>query len=100
VIRYNFAVYLITEMRSWPQLNGMLTSYPKLFGALLCSLPLVDMRRYTKLSAGRSWIAEYGDPENPEDWEFLQRISAYHTATADGPASPTLTNEPLHPRKS
>lgn len=30
--------------------------------------------------AGASWIAEYGDPEIPEDWAFLQRYSAYHTA--------------------
>ena len=29
---------------------------------------------------GASWIAEYGDPDNPEDWRFLGAISAYHTA--------------------
>ena len=36
------------------------------------------MKRYAKLSAGASWIGEYGDPENPEDWAFLQELSAYH----------------------
>ncbi len=40
----------------------MLTRYPERFGALFCTIPLIDMRRYTKLLAGASWIAEYGDP--------------------------------------
>ena len=38
------------------------------------------MRRYTKLLAGASWIAEYGDPDKPEEWAWLQTYSAYHTA--------------------
>jgi prolyl oligopeptidase len=71
-------------------ITNMLTRYPQRFGALFCTIPLVDMRRYTKLLAGASWIAEYGDPDRPEDWEFLQHISAYHTATAAGEAPPIL----------
>ena len=50
----------------------MLTRYPERFGALFCTIPLIDMRRYTKLLAGASWIAEYGDPDKPEDWALLQ----------------------------
>jgi prolyl oligopeptidase len=61
-------------------ITNMLTRYPERFGALFCTIPLIDMRRYSKLHAGASWIAEYGDPDNPEDWEFLQQISAYHAA--------------------
>jgi prolyl oligopeptidase len=59
---------------------NMLTRYPERFGALFCTIPLIDMRRYTKLLAGASWIAEYGDPDKPEDWSFLQNYSAYHAA--------------------
>ena len=59
---------------------NMLTRYPERFGALFCTIPLIDMRRYSKLLAGASWIAEYGDPDVPEDWAFLGAISAYHTA--------------------
>ncbi len=62
--------------------HNMLTRYPERFGALLCTVPLIDMRRYHRLLAGASWIAEYGDPEVPADWEFLQRISAYHVDRA------------------
>ncbi len=59
---------------------NMLTRYPERFGALFCTIPLIDMRRYHKLLAGHSWIAEYGDPDKPEDWAFIQHFSAYHQA--------------------
>jgi prolyl oligopeptidase len=58
--------------------GNMLTSYPHLFGAVSCGVPLLDMARYTKLSAGYSWIAEYGDPEDPAQWEFIRTFSPYH----------------------
>jgi prolyl oligopeptidase len=62
---------------------NMLTRYPDRFGALLCTIPLIDMRRYAKLHAGASWIAEYGDPDDTDDWSFLKEISAYHRAAPD-----------------
>jgi prolyl oligopeptidase len=61
-------------------ITNMLVRYPERFGALFCTIPLIDMRRYSKLLAGASWIAEYGDPDNPDDWQFLQTYSAYHLA--------------------
>lgn len=61
-------------------ITNMLTRYPERFGALFCTIPLIDMRRYTKLLAGASWIAEYGDPDKPEEWEWLKTYSAYHAA--------------------
>jgi prolyl oligopeptidase len=61
-------------------ISNMLTRYPERFGALFCTIPLIDMRRYTKLLAGASWIAEYGDPDRPEEWAWLQTYSAYHAA--------------------
>ncbi|WP_051390149.1 prolyl oligopeptidase family protein [Bradyrhizobium sp. Ec3.3] len=61
-------------------ISNMLTRYPERFGALFCTIPLIDMRRYTKLLAGASWIAEFGDPDKPEEWEWLKTYSAYHIA--------------------
>ena len=58
---------------------NMLTRYPERFGALFCTIPLIDMRRYSKLLAGASWIAEYGDP-GTDDWAFIAPMSAYHAA--------------------
>ncbi|HTE38063.1 MAG TPA: prolyl oligopeptidase family serine peptidase, partial [Reyranella sp.] len=68
---------------------NMMTRYPERFGALLCTIPLIDMRRYSKLLAGASWIAEYGDPGKPEEWTWLQTYSAYHQAVP-GQAYPPL----------
>jgi prolyl oligopeptidase len=58
--------------------GNMLTTYPHLFGAISCGVPLLDMKRYTRLSAGFSWIAEYGDPDEPEEWEYVRTFSPYH----------------------
>src|SRR4029077_14103474 len=55
----------------------MLTRYPELFGALVCSVPLLDMKRSHLLLAGASWVAEYGDPDNPDDWAFMEPFSPY-----------------------
>jgi prolyl oligopeptidase len=69
--------------------GNMLTRYPDLFGAIECAVPLLDMKRYTKLTAGSSWISEYGDPDNPADWAFLREISAYQ-AVVPGRAYPPI----------
>lgn len=69
---------------------NMLTRYPERFGALFCTIPLIDMRRYSKLLAGASWIAEYGDPDVAQDWAFLGAISAYHVAGPGRPYPPIL----------
>jgi prolyl oligopeptidase len=69
---------------------NMLVRYPERFGALFCTIPLIDMRRYTKLLAGASWVAEYGDPDKPDDWAFLQTYSAYHLAAPGCPYPPIL----------
>ncbi|MGE8131182.1 prolyl oligopeptidase family serine peptidase [Methylobacterium sp. NPDC080182] len=69
---------------------NMLTRYPERFGALVCTIPLIDMRRYTKLLAGASWIGEYGDPDDPQDWSFLSGISAYHAVEAGRNYPPIL----------
>ncbi len=57
--------------------GNMLVSHPDLFGALVIQVPLLDMARYHLLLAGASWVAEYGHPEEPSDWEFLSRWSPY-----------------------
>ena len=59
-------------------MGNMLTQYPELFGAIVVQVPLLDMQRYHKLLAGASWMAEYGDPDKPEEWAFLQNYSPYH----------------------
>lgn len=62
----------------------MLTRYPELFGAIVCQVPLLDMRRYHRLLAGASWVAEYGDPDIPEEWAYISRYSPYQRAAETG----------------
>ncbi len=55
----------------------LLTQRPDLFGAVISEVPLLDMLRYTLLPAGASWIAEYGDPDIPEEAAYLASYSPY-----------------------
>lgn len=57
--------------------GNMLMQYPELFGAVVVQVPLLDMKRYSHLLAGASWMAEYGNPDTA-DWEFIQKFSPYH----------------------
>lgn len=57
--------------------GNMLTMYPALMGAVVCQVPLLDMKRYSHLLAGASWMEEYGDPDKPEEWAFLKTFSPY-----------------------
>ena len=58
-------------------MGNMLTEYPQLYGAISCEVPLLDMKRYVHLSAGASWIAEYGNPDDPKQWAFIKAFSPY-----------------------
>ncbi|WP_179466525.1 prolyl oligopeptidase family serine peptidase [Mycolicibacterium vinylchloridicum] len=68
----------------------MLTKYPESFGALVCQVPLLDMKRFHLLLAGASWVAEYGDPDDPEDWAFISEYSPYQNISADRRYPPVL----------
>ena len=57
--------------------GAVMVQRPELFGAVVCSVPLLDMQRYHKLLAGNSWMAEYGDPDKPEEWSFISKYSPY-----------------------
>lgn len=70
--------------------GNMLVRYPELFGAVVIQVPLLDMQRYHKLLAGASWMAEYGDPDKPEEWAFIKTFSPYHLVSADADYPPTL----------
>ncbi|MDP8914457.1 MAG: prolyl oligopeptidase family serine peptidase [Pseudomonadota bacterium] len=57
--------------------GAALTQRPDLYGAVISGSPLHDMKRYSQLSAGASWMGEYGDPSKPEDWAYISRYSPY-----------------------
>lgn len=53
------------------------TQRPDLYNAIVCQVPLLDMQRYNKLLAGASWMGEYGNPDIPEEWAYIQKYSPY-----------------------
>ena len=63
--------------------GAAMTQRPDLFNAVVCQVPLLDMRRYSKLLAGASWMAEYGDPDQPDAWKHIARYSPYHNVFPD-----------------
>ncbi|MDY0746644.1 prolyl oligopeptidase family serine peptidase [Paucibacter sp. R3-3] len=60
--------------------GATLVQRPDLFNAVVCQVPLLDMRRYHKLLAGASWMAEYGDPDQPAEWAWISKYSPYQNA--------------------
>lgn len=71
-------------------MGAMLTQRPELFGAIVCQVPLLDMRRYHLLLAGASWMGEYGNPDVPEEWAFISKYSPYQNLRPDADYPPTL----------
>jgi prolyl oligopeptidase len=69
--------------------GAVMVQRPDLFGAVSCQVPLLDMRRYHRLLAGASWMAEYGDPDDPAQWDSISRWSPYHNVRA-GVAMPAV----------
>ncbi|QDP02880.1 prolyl oligopeptidase family serine peptidase [Thalassotalea sp. PS06] len=49
-----------------------------LYNAVICQVPLLDMKRYNKLLAGASWMGEFGDPDIAEEWDYIKTYSPYH----------------------
>ena len=58
--------------------GNMYCMRPELFGAIVCQVPLLDMRRFHTLLAGDSWMGEYGNPDRPDEWSFIRGFSPYH----------------------
>jgi prolyl oligopeptidase len=81
--------------------------HPKMWNAVCIEVPLLDMLGYEHLSAGASWVGEYGSTSVPEERAFLTSISPYHNLKADGqypePLIFTTTKDdrvgPQHARK-
>jgi prolyl oligopeptidase len=63
--------------------TATMTQRPELFGAVVAQVPLADMLRYHKLLAGASWMAEYGDPDKPEERAYIAKYSPYQNLKKD-----------------
>ncbi|MFC3052471.1 prolyl oligopeptidase family serine peptidase [Kordiimonas pumila] len=64
-------------------MGAMLTQRPDLFKAVICAVPLLDMMRYHTLLAGASWMGEYGNPDVPEERDYILKYSPYQNLKTD-----------------
>ncbi|WP_425334967.1 prolyl oligopeptidase family serine peptidase [Pseudoalteromonas piscicida] len=64
-------------------MGAAFTRRPDLYNAVICQVPLLDMKRFNKLLAGASWMGEYGNPDNPAEWEYIKTYSPYHNLSKD-----------------
>jgi prolyl oligopeptidase len=87
--------------------GAAMTQRPDLFRVVLCQVPLLDMVRYHLVGSGKTWIGEYGSPENEDDFKALFAYSPYHHVTP-GTQYPSLLMlsadsddrvDPMHARK-
>ena len=87
--------------------GAAMTQRPDLYNAVVCVAPLLDMLRYTTSELGPTWTVEYGDPEDPEQFEWLHAYSPYHRVArgTDYPATMFAVfdndtrTDPMHGRK-
>jgi prolyl oligopeptidase len=63
--------------------GAALTQHPDMARAVHCAVPLLDMVRYPQFLIARLWTDEYGDPDVPEELDWLLGYSPYHHVTAD-----------------
>ena len=70
--------------------GAAMTQHPDLYSAVISGSPLHDMKRYSQLLAGASWIDEYGDPDKPDDWAFMSKYSPYQNVKAGVRYPPTF----------
>lgn len=87
--------------------GAALTQRPKLFRAVVCMVPMLDMLRYHLFDNAHVWREEFGTADDPEDFAALARYSPYHqiqhgtaypaTMIVSGDADRNCN--PLHARK-
>ncbi|WAR60676.1 hypothetical protein PtB15_9B615 [Puccinia triticina] len=77
---------------------------PELYGAAVAEGGVFDMLRFQRFTIGRTWISEFGDPEDPDAFDYLIKYSPLHNINPDAkyPALMFLTSDqddrvvPLH----
>ena len=68
---------------------------PELFGAALPAVGVMDMLRFHKFTIGWAWEAEYGSPDDEEEFKALKAYSPYHNLKkgTDYPATMVTTSD-------
>ncbi len=87
--------------------GAAITQHPELFKVALCGVPLLDMVRYNLFGSGKTWMEEYGNPDDAADFAALYAYSPYHHVVQGTKYPATLMMsadaddrvDPMHARK-
>jgi prolyl oligopeptidase len=87
--------------------GAAITQHPEMFRVALCAVPLLDMVRYPQFGQGQSWVPEYGNPADADDFAALYAYSPYHHVVQGTKYPATLIMsadsddrvDPMHARK-
>lgn len=87
--------------------GAALTQRPDLYGGVLCAVPIADLLRFHLFGRGSVWTAEFGNPEDPEHFDWLRAYSPYQRIERGTAYPPVLTLsadsddrvDPMHARK-
>jgi prolyl oligopeptidase len=58
--------------------GAVLNQRPDLFGAALPAVGVMDMLRFDHFGFGRTWLSDYGSPDDPAEFAALYAYSPLH----------------------
>lgn len=58
--------------------GAVLNQQPRLFGAAVAGVGVMDMLRFHRFTIGRAWTGDYGSPDDPDDFKHLLAYSPLH----------------------
>jgi prolyl oligopeptidase len=76
--------------------GACMTQRPDLFGACLPAVGVMDMLRFHKFTIGWGWVADYGSPDDPDEFKAIHAYSPLHNLRPGAAYPPTLITTADH----
>jgi prolyl oligopeptidase len=76
--------------------GAVLTQRPRLFGAAVPEVGVMDMLRFQKFTIGWAWVSDYGSSDNAEEFKALYAYSPLHNLKPGTVYPPTLITTADH----
>ncbi|MBV9098944.1 MAG: S9 family peptidase [Frankiaceae bacterium] len=70
--------------------GACLTQHPELYGAAVPAVGVLDMLRFHRFTIGWAWTSDYGDPDDPEQYQWVRAYSPLHNVRPGTSYPPTL----------
>ncbi len=70
--------------------GACLTQHPELFGAVAAQVGVFDMLRFPLFTIGWAWTTDFGNPDDPDQYQWLRAYSPLHNVHRAGRYPPVL----------